>query len=134
MGFLKPIKVRTKRNCKESVGEADLENRVVFVCNAKPTERKHIIIHETAHIKFNDILQSKPNKVKKYSEVVLDSPPFSNLLQEQQRKLKTPSSRGEFVDEYHAQTKEVQSRIRAGSKQFNSKEFRIAKKNLRLLK
>lgn len=130
---MKKIKIKTKRSCKESVGEADLENRIVFVCNAKPSEKKHIIAHEKAHIRFNDILQSKPNKIKKYSEVVLDSPVLSDQLEIQQRKLKTPSSRGNFVDEYHAQTKEIQSRIKTGNKQLDSKQFKIAKKNLRLL-
>ena len=56
------IKIRTKRNCKEAVGEADLKNRTIFICGASKSERPHIIKHEKAHIKFNDILKSHCKK------------------------------------------------------------------------
>jgi len=128
----KKIKIKTKRNCKEALGEADLKNRTVFVCGASKSERPHIIKHEKAHIQFDDILNKSPNKVKKYTEAVLDSPPLSDDLENRPRN--TPSQKGDYVDEYFAQTKEIQSRINKGNTNLNSIEFKKAKKNARILK
>ena len=126
------IKIRTKRNCKEAVGEADLKNRTIFICGASKSERPHIIVHEKAHIIFNDKLKWSPKKVERYANEVLKSPPLSDDLENRPRN--TPSQRGEFVDEYFAQTKEIQSRIKKGDTNLNSVEFKKAKKNALLLK
>jgi len=125
------IKIRTKRNCKESLGEVDIKNRTVFVCGASKSERPHIIKHEKAHIEFNDKLISSPKKVQKYSNAVLQSPALSDDLESRPRN--TPQQKGDYIDEYFAQTKEIQSRIKKGNTNLNSIEFKKAKRNLSFL-
>ena len=109
-----------------------MKNRVVFVCGASKSERPHIIKHEKAHIEFNDKLKSNPKKIQRYANEVLKSPALSDDLENRPRN--TPNEKGEYVDEYFAQTKEIQSRINKGKTNLNSLEFKKAKKNARLLK
>ena len=137
-GQRKAIAVKTKKSIS-GLGYTDLQDRKIYLHkkNILSSERISIIAHEKAHIRFNDLIKSKikRGRMRNYSNLVLKSEPFSDDLKRMRKNIKIASDRGEYIDEYYAQTKEVQQRIKDGLLQKNQlhKSFIIAENNLKAL-